>query len=320
MTVVIYLLAGLLILWASVVVILSVYFYRIAMTRFDRSAAEKKKGKPLVPVSGGGEQYPTYWNESREWYNAQKKQPLSITSPDGLTLRGALLTDGDNEKLALVIHGWTGSKEEMGGVARLYRKMGFAVLTPDLRAHGESDGKLIGFGYKDRLDMLRWIDLAISLGARQILVTGHSMGGATTMMTAGEKLPAQVKCFVEDCGFSSAYDQFYDTLGKILPKPLRPFRRPVLWLAGEINRRKQGFTMKQASSIKQLEKASKPVLFIHGDKDEFVPYSMLDKVFAACASPKEKLTVHGAGHCKSLPRDPALYEQAVRAFALKYME
>lgn len=39
-------------------------------------------------------------------------------------------------------------------------------------------------------------------------VHGISMGGATTMMVSGEEQQPFVKCFVEDCGYTSVWDEF----------------------------------------------------------------------------------------------------------------
>lgn len=321
MTTILIIAGVLILLYALALLITAAYFFRIALVRFDRKKAEAKKGAPLIQIpSGGADPCPDYWENSKAWYGAQSWQPLSIKSDDGLTLKGALLVNGSTDKTAVVVHGWTGCKEETGTLARLYYELGFSVLAPDLRAHGESEGRYFTFGYKDKKDIVLWAQKAVELGAKQIILAGHSMGGATVMMAAGEKLPEQVKCIVEDCGYTSAYDQFYHTLGILLPRPLRFMRRGILFFADVINRAVQGFSLRGADSVAALAKASVPVLFIHGDMDEFVPYQMQEKVFDACASDKERLTVHGAGHCKSIAMEPALYRQAVRAFAFKYID
>lgn len=75
---------------------------------------------------------------------------------------------------------------------------------PDARGHGRSEGDYIGFGWDERKDYLQWIDRVIKNDpASEIVLHGVSMGGATVMMTSGEKLPENVKAFIEDCGYSS---------------------------------------------------------------------------------------------------------------------
>ena len=60
-----------------------------------------------------------------------------------------------------------------------------------------------------------------------------------------------------------------------------------------------GFSFKKASAVEQLKKSKTPTLFMHGDKDDFVLFENLDKVYAACAAPKEEYVIHGAEHAVS---------------------
>ena len=63
-------------------------------------------------------------------------------SGNGQTLRGS--------KWAVLLHGYTGSKEAMYPIAFWYHRQGYHVLVPDLRCQGESDGDFIGMGWTDR--------------------------------------------------------------------------------------------------------------------------------------------------------------------------
>lgn len=69
------------------------------------------------------------------------------------------------------------------------------MLLVDARAHGQSEGKFIGFGCKDRYDALKWIDWMIKKAGNgiRIVLMGNSMGGATVLMASGLNLPEQVK-------------------------------------------------------------------------------------------------------------------------------
>ena len=112
----------------------------------------------------------------------------------------------------------------MQKAARHFSELGYTVVTPDNRAHGESDGSYIGMGWLDRLDLLLWIDQIISEDPlAEIVLYGVSMGGAAVMMTAGEALPSAVKAIIEDCGYTSVYDMFKKSAGL----PLRSAGIPV---------------------------------------------------------------------------------------------
>ena len=145
----------------------------------------------------------------------------------------------------------------------------------------------------------------------RILVFGESMGAATAMDVAGESLPANVKCIIEDCGYTSVWDEFSLQLKDVFGLP----SFPLLDVANLVCNVRAGYDFHKASSVEQLKHATVPMLFIHGDQDTFVPYSMLDQNYDACASKvKQKLTIHGATHAKSAQVDPELYWNTVDDF------
>ena len=137
------------------------------------------------------------------------------------------------------------------------------------------------------------------------------MGAATAMDVAGESLPANVKCIIEDCGYTSVWDEFSLQLKDVFGLP----SFPLLDVANLVCNVRAGYDFHKASSVNQLEHATVPMLFIHGDQDTFVPYDMLDQNYDACASKvKQKLTIHGATHAKSAQVDPELYWNTVDDF------
>ena len=95
---------------------------------------------------------------------------------------------------------------------------------------------------------------------------------------------------------------------------------PVLDAASLVTQIRAGYGFKEASAADQVAKTSLPILFIHGEEDDFVPYWMLDVVYDACASAdKERLSVPGAGHGEAAKEDPELYWATVEAFLDKYI-
>ena len=141
------------------------------------------------------------------------------------------------------------------------------------------------------------------------------MGAATAMNVAGESLPANVKCIIEDCGYTSVWDEFSLQLKDVFGLP----SFPLLDVANLVCNVRAGYDFHKASSVEQLKHATVPMLFIHGDQDTFVPYDMLDQNYDACASKvKQKLTIHGATHAKSAQVDPKLYWNTVDDFLDEY--
>ena len=110
--------------------------------------------------------------------------------------------------------------KDMSHIGKRYAEKGFNVLVPDLRAHGESEGEIIGMGWLDRLDLIAWIQLILDEQPNaSIILHGGSMGASTIMMASGEKLPSAVKGFILDSGYVSVYAEFRYMLSKITVFP-----------------------------------------------------------------------------------------------------
>lgn len=296
------------------------YFFEMALTRegnrdvvFDAShnqisevMADALEGVELPEVS------------VEEWMQTVTKEQTFIASDDNLKLSAYIVKNEESEhRWAIVTHGYTSNADLMMESAKGFHELGFHVLMPDARSHGESEGNYIGMGWPDRLDLLKWIDSLIEQDPKaEIVLYGVSMGGATVMMTSGEDLPDNVKAIVEDCGYSSVKEEFTYQLKQIFGLPSFPF----LNFASLVTKIRAGYSFGEADAIKQLKKATVPILFFHGDADTFVPSSMLDEVYEAAASEKEKILVEGAGHGLSSLVIGQEYWDHVERFLSKYME
>ena len=134
-------------------------------------------------------------------------------------------------------------------------------------------------------------------------------------MTSGENLPSNVKAIVADCAYTSAWDEFSYQLETYLKVP-SSYRLNV---TNMVTKLKAGYSLKEASALECVKKATVPILYIHGDKDKFVPYSMMDKLYDATNSPKEKLTIEGGEHANSDLVSPFLYWLTVEDFLNQYV-
>ena len=89
----------------------------------------------------------------------------------------------------------------------------------DMRAHGQSEGKIITYGVKDRYDVLTWVDYVIKniSNDEKIIIDGLSMGSSTVLMASELDLPDNVKGIVADSGFTSPRE-IINIVGKKLVK------------------------------------------------------------------------------------------------------
>ncbi|WP_461214966.1 alpha/beta hydrolase [Lacticaseibacillus sp. GG6-2] len=275
----------------------SMYFYQVAFV-------PSKKG--FLSTST-----PRIQRSAEKWLKTVPKQTWTEEAA-GAKLR--LVADyvpaaHKSTQTVVIAHGYMGKKEDMAARIRMFHDAGFNVLAPDDRGHGQSQGKYIGYGWPDRLDYLKWLHKLIkNVGANQhIALYGESMGGATVMYLAGERLPKQVQAIVEDCGYTSIEDELAYQAKSMYHLPKWPLVPAVVAYASL----KTGYDVGAAVAPKQLAKNTRPIMFIHGTNDKFVPTYMVKTNYKATHAKKTLWLVKGAGHAQSYYHDPKLYAKRV---------
>ena len=241
----------------------------------------------------------------------------TLTSFDNLNLHAyKVLNQNDSNKWVITVHGYTSECINMSSYAKNYYDIGYNVLIPDLRSHGLSEGDYIGMGWDDRLDIIDWINTILEYNPNaEIVLHGVSMGAATVSMVSGEDLPSNVKAIVADCGYTSVWDEFAYQLDDLFSLP----EFPILNVSSLVAKVRAGYFLGEASTLKQVAKSKTPILFIHGDEDDFVPYYMMEELYNATSSEKEMLTIKNAGHAKASEVDPETYWTTVSNFTSKYI-
>lgn len=252
------------------------------------------------------------------WWDKFEFEELSIiTKNDGLKLVGHYLSRGGN-KLAIIVHGYGADYREMQKYAKYFLDKNYDILAVENRTHGKSEGKMMGMGWLDRLDLLQWIDLMVEKNPDyQIVLMGLSMGASTVCMASGEQLPSNVKAIVSDCGYANAYDEFKYVFKSKAHLPAWP----ILNIFNLYLKTSYKFDLKEADAVKQLKKCKLPVLFIHGDADKFVPVENVHKLSAAVADEQKQVyIVKGADHAMSYPLAELDYEMQLKKFLNKYIK
>ncbi len=306
---------------AAVVVVFLAVVLVAANKIFDVAVNAGKTKEKVLKTNENKQDIPEEQDEkarARQWLGVQKFVMHKQTTFDGLKIVARELRAQNPSKIWVIcIHGFSGSGLNLGMAAKHWHERGYNVLLPDLRGSGDSEGEYYGMGWLDRLDIIQWIDGVIlkkDPDAR-IILHGVSMGAATVMMTTGERLPRNVCAAIEDCGYTSVWDEFTLQLKKVFGLP----QFPIMHIANSMAKRRAGYSFKEASSVEQVKKSKTPTLFIHGDKDTFVPFFMLDEVYGAASCDKERLVIHGAQHAEAMVLEPALYWKAAQEFIEKYL-
>lgn len=288
------------------------YFFRLTILRKPTATLENN-----INANTNWEQHIEFIKERKAWLETQKTEDVYIKSGDGLKLHATLLRNKNNKNCVICFHGYTSmGLNDYGAIAKFYYEQGFNMLIVDDRAHGESEGKYIGFGVLDRFDVVKWVEYAVKLFGNdvKIMLHGDSMGATTVLMASNLNLPENVKAIVADCGFTSAYDVF----SHILKRDYHIPKFPIMNVTEMMTRRKAGYGYNDVSTLDAVAKTDIPILFIHGDKDDFVPTWMSEKNYNACKSEKKLLIVEGADHAESYYTDTPAFENAVLQMIEKY--
>lgn len=276
-----------------------------------RMAFYAPKCKPLPPEAielPEGPMYEPYHPIMEQWAREVRslpRQEFSITSFDGLTLSGKFYEYAPGAPMELMFHGYRGTAERdlSGGIQRCFM-LGRSALVVDQRTSGKSGGHTISFGINERRDCLKWVDFVVDhFGPDvKIILTGISMGAATVLMAGGEKLPENVIGILSDCGYSSPKAIIQTVIRRMgLPPRLSyPFVKLAARIFGH-------FDLEECSPVEAVKHCTVPVIFFHGEDDDFVPCDMSRETYAACTSRKRIVTVPGAGHGLSFPADQQGY-------------
>ncbi len=267
-----------------------------------------------------GKIYAPFRDTMVTWMKEVRAMPyeaVSVTSFDGLKLQGKYYEYAPGAPIELMFHGYRGTAERdlCGGVQRCFA-LGRSALIVDQRASEGSEGEVISFGVNEHKDCLTWVDFMIERFGPdvKIILTGISMGAATVMMAAGQPLPPNVVGVLADCGYSSAKAiiQKVITQKGLPPKLAYPFVKLGARLFGH-------FDLEETSPVEALKHCSLPVIFFHGEDDDYVPCYMSRENYEACAGPRKLVTIPGAGHGLSYLVAPEYYLQELRAFFKPYL-
>lgn len=290
-------------------VFVSEYLFKIIIYRQKNSSSQKD----IDAVASWYRHYPIA-KEGRRWLEGMPYINVYIKSFDGLRLYGALL-ENYSDKIVICVHGFTGSgKKDFASLAQAYYKNGYNVLLVDNRAHGQSEGKYVGFGVLDRLDLRNWVKYVINrFGSNvQIFLHGISMGAATVLM-ASSIVPKNVRGIIADCGFTSVYEIFEYVLKRDYHLP----KFPIIYLTNIMSKIRAGYGYKDVNTTAEIARSDIPILFIHGENDEFVPLWMTMKNYSHCKAYKELFIVRESEHAESHYIDKKGYERRILTFIEK---
>ena len=243
------------------------------------------------------------------WFNKDMLEPYIVKSFDGYELHTYLLrAKSDSGQYVIISHGYTDNHYGALKYAHIYRNMGMNIIIYDLRGHGSNEKTFCTYTVRERKDLKCIIEdtykrygNVFSLG-----IHGESLGAATSVAVL--EYNPNVRFVVCDCGFCD--------IVPVLKGGLKGMHLP----AGLVNvadicaKIKYGYSYKEMRPIDSLKESEIPVLYIHGEKDDFILPMHTKKMYEITKGYKEYFTIKEAGHAASVIVGPKEYEEAVKKF------
>ena len=239
-----------------------------------------------------------------------------IKSYDGLDLHARFYKMKEGAPVQIFMHGYKGNPfRSMSGLFKIAKSIQHNVLIVDQRGCGQSSGKAITFGVKERLDAVSWTNyITVRFGNVPIFLVGISLGGASVLMANNGTLPKEVVGVIADCPFSSPVG----ILKKVcadhgIPRIFFPFIISGAFLFGHFN-------PYSGSAAKAVRNASVPIVILHGEDDGFVPIAMAEEIYENCRCEKYMYRFKGADHAICYMVDSDAYEKATVDFIEKCLK
>jgi alpha-beta hydrolase superfamily lysophospholipase len=238
-------------------------------------------------------------------------QSVTFPSASGATVHAWFSPGRPGAGAVLVLHGVGANRLLMRARARFLHRAGYAVLVPDLQAHGETRGTHITFGALESYDAAAALAyLRARAPGERVGVIGISMGGAATLVGAG---PLRADALV--------LESVYPTIDDAVRDRLRAWLGPLRTLAdagSELLLRRVGAEIgvqpRELRPIDRISHVTAPILLIAGTADRYTPLGESRALFARACAPKTFWAVRGAGHEDLHAYAPAEYERRVGGF------
>ncbi len=288
-------------IFAGILLITMAMAFYLSRKSLNPNTIDYKKSLELVV---GNEDF------SNEWFSALTGEDVYINSEDGLKLHGLWYSVKDSEKTIILSHGYSFSLYGSVKYMKMFMDKGFNVLLVDHRYHGLSEGKLCTMGHKEKMDQVKWVNWIEKRVGRDSIIGSHgeSMGASTVLLHGA--IDDRIKFIIADCAYQSLFDQFRYRL-KIEYK-LPAF--PLIYMGNLFHKLRTGAFYKEISPIEAVKKIKVPVLFIHGNSDDYTTPSNSINLHKSKNGPGFIYLVPGADHGGSFKTDPKNYQKVLFRF------
>lgn len=201
-------------------------------------------------------------------------EDVTVTAEDNVELNGWFIPSPDADVTLLWFHGNAGNiSHRVHNIGLLHNAVKAHIFIIDYRGYGRSHGSVSEEGtYKDARAAIRYLKSRTDIHPKRIVIFGRSLGAAVALDVA---LREDSLALILETPFTSIGDMAKTILPVL---PIGPFLRT------------------KYDNLRKIRQVRVPLLVLHGDRDEIVPYEHGKALFDAAPEPKQFYTIRNAGH------------------------
>ena len=242
------------------------------------------------------------------WWNSLPTQEVWIDSPFGYKTHAIWVPSSPSKRTVILVHGITYTLWGSVKYMPLFWNRGFNVLLVDNRHHGKSGGRNCTFGFRERWDVKACTDWVYGqTGSHSVVgLHGESMGAAIVLQAAA--VDPRLRFVVSDCAPADLSEE----LGTRLSYDYRLPAWLIVPVASLVTKLRAGFWFSQVSPIHDVTNIEAPVLFIHGQDDDYVRPQMAQRLYDAKVHGLRRLYLAPhATHAQSFWENKFEYDQVL---------
>ncbi len=242
-------------------------------------------------------------------------ETLNCSTSDGVTLKGWVIAPPRPRGNVAIFHGMRNNRSHVLDRIEFLTAAGYRCIAFDHRAHGESGGRVISFGYHERHDVAAVAALVRARWPHEPCgALGVSMGGAAVCF-AGPAARAFDAIILESV-YHDLDRAFSHRIGGAYPKWFRHFRPGVIWLT----ERRLGTRIREVAPVAHVVQLTpRPVLLLTGSEDDLAPPDEVRAFLSQIPDTGHFHLVPGAGHGKVYQVAGHAYRDLLLAFLERHL-
>ena len=226
-------------------------------------------------------------------------EDIEICSFDDTMLYGWWMKAGADAPTVVVLHGVNNNRTSVLRAALTLRRAGFNALVLDGRAHGNSGGRYVTYGFYERRDVetaVNWLISEKKIDKNRIGLAGESMGAAISLQVAAH-LP-WIRAVWADSPFASLRRIAIEYVRRVTRLP-EALVNPVMWTTLQVASYRGKFDVNLVDPLALASEIKCPVFLVHGTEDQLIETAHSQNIYDALGGEKDIWFVEGAAHARS---------------------